>query len=196
MRNIRLRTKFLLSLLVISAGLTTGTLLVVRYSVDKQVRESIRGDLRNSVDTYESFEVQREASLTRSAELLADLPTVRSLMTTQDPATIQDASEGIWRLSGSNLLVMAGRTGNVLALRASTAGLSPADAEELLHHSLDRAEQQDWWFGGGHLYEVWIQPIYFGPASENRTIGFLGVGHEIDEQAAREFGTRARSIWS
>ena len=193
MRNIRLRTKFLLSLLVISVGLTTGTLLVVRYSVDKQVRESIRGDLRNSVDTYESFAIQREASLTRSAALLADLPTVRSLMTTEDPATIQDASADIWRLSGSNLLILAGRTGKVLALRASSAGLSSAEAENLLRHSLDRAEQQDWWFGSGHLYEVWIQPIYFGPASENRTIGFLGVGHEIDEQAAREFGNIASS---
>ena len=119
MRNIRLRTKFLFALLVISAGLTTGTLLVVRYSVEKRVRESIRGDLRNSVDTYQTFERQLEDSLTRSAELLADLPTVRALMSTHDAATIQDASADIWRLSGSDLLMLAGRTGNVLALRTS-----------------------------------------------------------------------------
>ena len=193
MRNIRLRTKFLFALLVISAGLTTGTLLVVRYSVEKRVRESIRGDLRNSVDTYQTFERQLEDSLTRSAELLADLPTVRALMSTHDAATIQDASADIWRLSGSDLLMLAGRTGKVLALRTSTAGLSSGMAEELLQRSLGRAQSRDWWFGGGHLYEVWIQPIYFGAASEDKMTGLLAVGHEIDLQAAKDFGSIASS---
>ena len=92
MGPIRLRTKFLLSLLAISAGLTTATLLIVRYRVQKQVRTGIQQDLRNSVGTYESFEKQRQETLTRSAELLANLPNVRALMTTGDEATIQDGS--------------------------------------------------------------------------------------------------------
>jgi ABC-type protease/lipase transport system fused ATPase/permease subunit len=99
--KIRLRTKFLLSLLAISAGLTSATLLVVRFRVESQVREAIREDLHNSVRNYESFERLREASLTRSARLIADLPNVRALMTTQHMATIQDASKDIWQLSGS-----------------------------------------------------------------------------------------------
>jgi uncharacterized membrane-anchored protein YhcB (DUF1043 family) len=82
MGPLRLRTKFLLSLVAISAGLTTGTLLIVRYSVQKQVRAGIQQDLRNSVDTYQSFERQREETLTRSAELLANLPNVRALAAT------------------------------------------------------------------------------------------------------------------
>jgi hypothetical protein len=50
--KIRLRTKFLLSLLAISA-LTSATLLVVRHRVERQVREAIREDLHNSVRNYE-----------------------------------------------------------------------------------------------------------------------------------------------
>jgi hypothetical protein len=50
-RKIRLRTKFLLSLLAISAGLTAVTLFIVSYSIQKRVREDIRVDLRNSVNT-------------------------------------------------------------------------------------------------------------------------------------------------
>ena len=92
MGKIRLRTKFLLSLLAISAGLTAATLLIVSYSVQKRVRESIREELRNSVDAYRSFEKQRDYTLAKSAELIANLPNVRALMTTEDPATIQDAS--------------------------------------------------------------------------------------------------------
>src|SRR3989442_3709891 len=87
-------------MLLISSGLTCTSLLLVRHTVQKQVRNEIFADLRNSVDTFQSFQSQREATLTRSAELLADLPNLRALMTTQHEATIQDASTGLWRLSG------------------------------------------------------------------------------------------------
>ena len=193
MGPIRLRTKFLLSLLAISAGLTTATLLIVRYSVQKQVRAGIQEDLRNSVNTYQSFERQQQQTITRSAELLANLPNVRALMTTRDQPTIQDGSAEVWRQSGSDLLIMANRSGEVLGLQASTDGLQREMAQEFLRRSLAKQEAKDWWFSGKHLYEIWIQTIYFGAPSENTTIGFLVVGHEIDGQSARDFGNIAAS---
>ena len=191
--KIRLRTKFLLSLLAISTGLTAATLLIVSYSVQKRVRENIRSDLRNSVNTYKGFESQREEALTRSAALLANLPNVRALMTTEDAATIEDASTDVFRLSGSDLLVLANRTGNVAAVRTRGSVLERNTAQELLRHSLDRRESKNWWFGGGHLYEVWIQPIYFGAPSQNLMIGLLALGHEVNERAAKDFASVASS---
>ena|ERR1035437_3262019 len=110
MRRMRLRTKFLLSILAISAGLRAATLAVVGYGIQQQVRSSMRDDLHNSVRTYQSFEQQRAESLARSAELLADLPDLRALMTTKDIPTIQDESENIAELSSGDLLVLADRT--------------------------------------------------------------------------------------
>ena len=49
-------------------------------------------------------------------ELIANLPNVRALMTTEDAVTIQDASADIYRLSGSDLLVLANRAGTVAGL--------------------------------------------------------------------------------
>ena len=193
MSKIRLRTKFLFSLLAISAGLTAATLLIVSYSVRKRVRENIREDVRNSVTNYRSFQAQQEESLKRSAVLLANLPNIRALMTTGDSATIEDASADVWKLSGSDLLVLANRTGSVVALRASAPGLNPATAQGLLRKSLDHSESKDWWFGGDRLYEVWIQPIYFGSPSENLTVGLLAVGHEVNQRAASEFASVASS---
>jgi signal transduction histidine kinase/CheY-like chemotaxis protein len=192
-RRIRLRTKFLLSLLVISAGLTTATLLIVRYNVQKQVSEGIREELRNSLNAYQGFESQREAALARSAELLAGLPIVRALMTTGDPTTIQDGSADIWRLSGSDLLLLADRTGRVVALQTGRIELERRRAQEFLRRSLDSEEPGDWWFGAGHLYEVSLRPIYFGQPSDNTALGYLAVGHEIEERAAMEFSKIASS---
>jgi signal transduction histidine kinase len=188
MRKIRLRTKFLFSLLAITAGLTAATLFIVSYSIEKRIRDDIRVDLENSVNNYRRFERQRRDTLARSAQLLASLPNIRALMTTHDSATIQDGSVEVWRMSGADLLLMADRSGNVQALRTRTAGLSQAEAQTLLRKSLDSAEDRGWWFGGGHLYETWMQPIYFGSPGSGSTLGFLVVGHEIQDRAAHEFG--------
>ncbi len=193
MRKARLRTKFLLSLLAITAGLSSATLLIVSYSVQRRVRENIREDLRNSVDVYESFERQREATLRRSTQLLANLPNVRAMMTTEDSATIQDASADVWNLSGSDLMVFADRSGKVMAMRANTTSFQRPAAQEFMQRSLRKQEPRDWWFGGDNLYEVWIQPIYFGAESKDSTLGYLAVGHEIDERAARDFSKIASS---
>ncbi len=193
MSKIRLRTKFLLSLLVISAGLTSATLLIVSYSVRTRVRENIKEDVRNSVNNYRSFQTQQEAALTRSAALLANLPNVRALMSTEDAVTIEDASADVFKLSGSDFLVLANRSGNVVAVRASSSGLDAASAQIQLHQSLQRSDSKDWWFGGGHLYQVWIQPIYFGPTSQNMTVGLLVLGHEVNQRAASEFASVASS---
>ncbi len=193
MVNMRLRTKFLLSLLAISAGLTSATLFIVRYSVQKQVHESLQVDLQNSVKTYQSFDLQRDDALTHSAALLANLPNVRALMTTRDAATIQDATADVWRQSGSDLLVFASGAGKVLGIQTGSPGFDRSTAEALLTRSLVTKSNRDWWLGSGHLFQVWIQPIYLGTAAEGDRIGLLVLGYEVDQFAAKQFGGLAAS---
>jgi signal transduction histidine kinase len=114
-------------------------------------------------------------------------------MTTRDPATIQDASADIWHQSGSDVLVLGDRSGEVFGMQTGSSRFEGAAARDLLRHSLEKGESKDWWFQAGHLYEVWIQPIYFGQPSQNSTIGYLAVGDKIDEQAAHDFSNIASS---
>jgi signal transduction histidine kinase len=189
----KLRTKFLLSLLLVSAALTWATLLVVRQRVRQQVRSEIFEGLRNSVVTFQSLQRQRETMLERSAALLANLPSLKALMTTEHEATIQDASTDFWRLVGSDLFVLADRSGKLVALDTTTAGLSRKEAQEFLRRTLREAGYRDWWLGGGHLFQVFIQPIYFGSPAERTLLGVLAVGYEIDERVAEDVGRVASS---
>lgn len=184
MLKLRMRTKFLLSMLLISAGLTCTSLLLVRRSVQGQISQSIFADLHNSASTFQNFQRERQVTLTRSAELLADLPDLRALMTTEHEATIQDASSDIWHLAGSDLFVLADRSGKVVALHTATPGFTRNVAQDSLRNSLDQDGPGHWWFGGQHLYEVFLKPIYFGPSAENRLLGFLAIGYEIDDHVA------------
>jgi signal transduction histidine kinase len=188
-----MRTKFLVSMLAITAGLTTTTLWVVSYNVKRQIRESLREELRGSVKTYETFAQQREATMVRSAALLANLPNVRALMTTEDAVTIQDESANISRLSGSDLLVLGNRVGEVVGLQINSNNFTNAQAASLLRNSVQEGETRNWWLGGGHLYEVWVQPIYFGSPGQGSVIGLLAVGHEIDDHVAQEFSNLVSS---
>lgn len=191
MVTIRLRTKFLLSMVLISAGLTSLSLLLVRNSVQSEVRQEIFSDLHNSVGTFQSFQREQEITLSHFADLLADLPNLRALMTTNHEVTIQDASMPLWQLAGSDLFVLADRTGRVVALHTDTPGFTRAMAQRSLSFSLER--QEHWWFGAKHLYEIFLKPIYFGPASANRLLGFLVIGREIDQPVAEQISRIANS---
>jgi signal transduction histidine kinase len=182
----RLRTRFLLSMVLITFGLTALSLLVVRHSVQAHVREGIVQDLRNSVTTFQNFQHDREAMLTHSAELVADLPITRAIMTAHDPATIQDASKDVWQLTGSDLLVLTDRNGAVVALHTKSEGFSRDAAQKHVAGSLNEEDSSHWWFGAHHLYQTFVQPVYFGAKTDGPLLGFLIIGYEIDERLARE----------
>jgi signal transduction histidine kinase len=193
MGGIRLRTKFLLSMVVVSAALTFTTLLVVRHTVQQQVRLGIQRDLENSVSAFHNFQKQREVTLERSAALLADLPNVRALMTTHDPATIQDASRDLWQLAGSDLLLLADSSGKVMALQATPQEITVREGQDFFPQVVSREETRHWWYVEGHLYEVFLQDIYFGPASGHQVLGYLLLGYEIDDRVTRDLSRVAAS---
>jgi signal transduction histidine kinase len=193
MVGLRLQTKFLLSMLLVSAGLTCTTLLVVRQSVRGQIRQEIERDLRNSVVTFGDFQRQRESTLTHAAQLIADLPNVRAVMTTRDAPTIQDASRDVWQLAGSDLFLLADPSGRVMALHGVPAEFTNKVAEKALSGALREEPANHWWYGGGHLYEVFLQPIYFGRADDHQLLGYVVLGYEIDDRITRDVSRVAAS---
>ena len=193
MGGLRLQTKFLLSMVLVSAALTLTTLLVVRHTVQQQVRSEILRDLEDSVFAFRNFQKQREETLQRSAALLADLPNVRALMTTRDAATIQDASRDLWKLGGSDLLVLADSSDRVMALQANSSEVTLHQAEDFFPRVVSSDQTRYWWYVEGHLYEIYLQDIYFGAAAENRVLGYLALGYEVDDRVTREVSRVAAS---
>jgi signal transduction histidine kinase len=184
--RLRLRTRFLLSMLLITAGLTVTSLLLVRRIVESNFHHSIAVNLGNSVAAFQDFRHERETMLTNDVALLADLPITRAIMTAPDYPTIQDASKDIAEIAKSDLFVLVNRNGKVVALHTKTPGFSNEAAEKYFQQSLDedRVESSHWWLGGHHLYQSFIQPIYNGPRTNGVLLGFLVIGYEIDDRLA------------
>lgn len=190
MSTLRLRSKILLAMLSISAGLTFGTLAVVRYTMDHRLRESLTQELFRSVGAYRTLQKQHETSRARTATLLAGLPTVRALVATQDAAIMQAGSVQILKESGADLLILADRQGKVCALQQqpSGGGAIPIEvAQKLLNRSFEKGVARDWWLAEGRLYQVVLQPVMLDQQSSNSEIGVLVAGNEIDARAARGY---------
>jgi signal transduction histidine kinase len=183
-------------MLVIIAGLTTTSLLLVRRSVKANVRQSIAVNLRNSVAAFQDFRHERETMLTSDVALLADLPITRAIMTgPDDPVTIQDASQQVWQIAAFDLFVLVNPAGKVVALHTKTPGFTRDVAEKYFQQSLDedRGESSHWWLGEHHLYQTFIEPIYRGSRTDGTLTGFLVIGYEINNRLAAEVSKVAGS---
>ncbi len=194
--RLRLRTRFLLSMLLITTGLTTISLLLVQRSIHAVTYgKALRSTSRNSVAAFQDFRHERETMLTSDVALLADLPITRAIMTGSDPFTIQDASQGISQIAASDLFVLIDRGGRVVALHTKTPGFTREAAEKYFQLSLDddRGETSHWWLGEHHLYQTFVEPIYRGSKTDGTLLGFLVIGYEINDRLAELVGKVAGS---
>jgi signal transduction histidine kinase len=171
---------------LIIVALTSTSLYLVQRSINRNVRQNIAVNLRDSVAAFQDFRHERETMLTSDVTLLADLPITRSIMTSPDPPTIQDASKDISQIASSDLFVLVDRTGKVVALHTKTPALTREAAEKYFQQSLDedRGESSHWWLGDHHLYQTFVQPIYRGSRTDGVLLGFLVIGYEINARLA------------
>ena len=193
MKPIRLRSQLLIAALLIILGLTGSLLLFIRHTVNGEIQKQVHDGTEESVRAFESVQRQRELQLSRTAAMLADLPTLKALMPA-DAVTIQDASETFWKLAGSDLFVLAKPDRGVVALHMTRPGWSASTAERDLKRSLDLGEDASWWYDDGRLYWVFLSPITSGAGSTAQQLGILAVGYQVDSAVAQQLTIAAQNL--
>lgn len=178
----QLRTKFSLSLLLVTAGLTCAALLVVRHTAEAHMQAEIEGNADTAIRTFRFVEHREQLALAHKADLLAALAEMRN----DDPSAIEDSSQDPWQSDDFNLFGLADRTGTMLALRTSDPGFPLQTAQVQLRTTQAHGATSGWWYGGGHLYEVALEPIYSGASPDTVSMGTVIVGHEVDARQAAD----------
>jgi len=176
--QVSLRTKLLLMLVSVIAGLTGATLFVVRHSAQTQAKAQIEQEVNNAILTVQGSLNQRELLLSKKGDLLATVAYIRN----GDPSAIDDASEDAWQSSDCNLFAIADAKGKVLRVHSMVVGLTSANAKELLAKSLKASRSSDWWVYHGRIFQVVLKP-YFG---EGTLLGTVVVGREFSDKDARD----------
>jgi signal transduction histidine kinase len=182
----RMRTILLLSLLSLSCGLTVLSLIVIRSSLQKQIRTNLAADLLHSTVTFQNLQRQRQELLDREVALLADLQYMKALMTTHDLKTIQDGGAEFWKVSGSDLFALMTPSGTIAAVY-DTAGVPDRhDLELQFKRLLDSHSDERYLLSNHRLYQVSFQPLFFGPEVTGTPLGFVIAGYSIDDRVSRQ----------
>ena len=162
MARLRLRTQLLIAALLIIFALLGALLLIVRRTVRSEIAEGVRQSTNASLHAFENVQQDRDLQLSRTAAMLAELPTLKAMMATQHALTIQDASEPLWKLAGSQLFALAGPDGRFYAFHVSKPGWDRSLAEQDLKQSIKQGDDAAWWYGNGQLYRVFLRTIMAG----------------------------------
>ncbi|HXM98734.1 MAG TPA: ATP-binding protein [Candidatus Dormibacteraeota bacterium] len=181
--QLRLRSKFAMSLVLIIAALTCVTLLMVRAKVQENARQQVTTQANNSLVIFEILRHQHMATLNRRASLLA----TQAFLSDNDTTEFKDSTENPFTASAGDLVVLANQAGHVLAIRSGNSSFSSYAAEALLKSSLSREVSSDWWVDRGRLYQVELQPIGADALSKAK-FGTIIVGQQIDERSVQDLG--------
>ncbi len=188
-----MRTTLMVSLLAVSLGFTATCLMVIRLSVKQEIRKGLDSDLSHSLSTFRGIASQRNQMLAREAALLADLPSLKALMSTQDVHTIEDGAGEFYTTSGADFFALASTSGQLYSHVNRGKGLDDGQVTEGVRACMTAQEGECLTPFGSSVYELSIQPIYFGPATNESRLGYVIVGYAIDHAVARQISDVAEA---
>lgn len=184
--GIRTQILLILAISAITAGATLVSLFAIRGPLEALIRQNLSSDLSHSLTFFENMQAQHLAALDRENALLADLPSLKALMTTSDERTIEDGGVEFWKISGNELFALADRDGNVKA-----AYLKGASADAVFRSELQRllaSRKANFFVSSKGLFGCSVQPLYFGSQTEGTLLGYVISGFAIDRESVEGLG--------
>lgn len=177
-QGIRTHVLLVIAMAVVIATATSFCVLLIRHSLRAQVTDDLSQDLDRSVITFQNLQTERLAALERENTLLAELPTLKALMTSGDDLTIQDGAVEFWQLSGDDLFALADPTGRVVAAYTKSVSADKNLRQEL--KTLLAQPGKVYLIDGGSLYACSVRPLYFGSDEEGTLLGYVVSGVSIE----------------
>ena len=165
-------------LLLIMAASSLVSLLIVGQRMREQVRVGFTRELGRSQQVSANVETDRLRELAKEDRLLADLPSLKALLTTDDDSTIADGAVEFWKTSGNDLFALTGPDFHMRA--AFVRGLPVdrvfrADLEQTLATS-----GRPYLVSEDHLFHLAVAPVYFGSESAGTLLGYVLSGDRVD----------------
>jgi signal transduction histidine kinase len=167
-----------ITMALVIAIVTGLSLLLIRHQLRNQVTDDLSRDLDHSVITFQNLQAENLKSLERENALLAELPTLKALMTSGDDLTIQDGAAEFWQLSGTDLFVLADPAGRVVAAYAKRGSADKALREGL--KNLLSSPGKHYLIDHGSLYACALRPLYFGSDEDGTLLGYVVSGVSIE----------------
>jgi signal transduction histidine kinase len=182
-KGVRTRVLLVAAMALVIVSVTLASLWLVRNRLLAQVTSDLSKDLGHSVLIFQDLQAQRLNALERENALIADLPSLKALMTTSDLRTIEDGGTEFWKVSGNDLFALGDNQGRVVA-----AYIGESHSDAALRANLQVllvAPAVHFLVTEGRLYACSVQPIYFGSEKSGTLLGYVISGYAIERTMAR-----------
>jgi len=177
-RGIRTYALLVLGMAVVTLIVTSLCVLIIRYRWRAQVTEDLSRDVAHSLSSFQSLQAERLGALQRENALLAELPTLKALMTSGDDLTIQDGAMEFWQLSGTDLFALADPRNRIVAVYTNSGTVSSTLQDGL--RNLLTSSGKHYLIDGKSLYACSLRPLYFGSDESGTLLGYVISGVSIE----------------
>jgi signal transduction histidine kinase len=176
--GIRTHVLLVVAMALVIAIVTGLCLLLIRHRLRAEVTTDLSQDLNHSVITFQNLQAERVGALERENSLLAELPTLKALMTSGDDLTIQDGATEFWQLSGNDLFAIVDPRGRVVAVYTKGASADATLRQGL--NALVASPSRHYLIDGRGLYLCALRPLYFGSDEDGTLLGYVVSGVSIE----------------
>ncbi len=178
---------------IAAALLAIATTGVAVYVVGVRTTREAESQLERGLNEAGALVEQQRRTLTSQyvlvARLLADLPKLKGAVETGDPLTVAPIAADYQRQVTADLLVVSGRSGEMLA---TTPPNATGPAHDAVARALAGQEVIEYRAVPGGVLQVTIVPISIG-LDLPETLGALSVGVRLDTRMAERFKAATRS---
>ena len=175
--GVRTQMLLVIAMALVIVMVTGLSLLLIRQRLRRDVAVQLSQDLNHSVITFQNLQEERLRALQRENSLLAQLPTLKALMTSGDDLTIQDGATEFWQLSGNDLFALVDPGSRLVAVYAK--GARPDETLRSGLQTLVGSPNKRYVIDGKNLYVCSLQPLYFG-GDDGTILGYVISGLSIE----------------
>lgn len=162
----------------------------VNVTVGAQAERELQRELQAAGAVVDEYRTVLFGHFLREARLLADLPKLKAAVATRDAATVQQPADDYRQQIDSDVLIVTGPGGDVLAASGLGRGASRLDApaSEAIARALAGHEHTWFWPQAGAVLQMASLPVWIesDPAAPE-LLGTLSVGFRLDGQTAARF---------
>jgi signal transduction histidine kinase len=182
--------KILLSTSVAVTVLFAITGEIVLYNITRTVSDSLRDEVRTSLQAYTSYWNSRAERLSAVSRLISTMPYVRAAFSTGDRATIQDSAGDLWsKISDANaIFLVTDPRGNVIASLGGATPLAGQKNMNIIRIAEARFPQQSsgFFLHDGELYHISVTPVYVASPPGQALLNVLVAGYHVDALVAQD----------
>lgn len=158
----------------------------VNLTVGSQAERELRRELAEAGAVVDEYRTTLFGHFLREARLLADLPRLKAAVATGDPATVQSPADEYRGQIESDVLIITGPAGEVLAASGIASSMLDTEARDAIAAARAGRERTWFWPQSAGMLQMATLPIWIDPGAPE-LLGTLSVGFRLDGQTAARF---------